>query len=94
MAASTTTSLKLDPQLKAKVQRLAELRRRSAHWVLREAVAQYVAREEERERSRQEALASWDDYSRTGLHVTGEEVDAWLAKLEAGEDAPPPECHG
>ena len=94
MAASVTTSLKLDPELKARVQRLAELRRRSAHWVLREAVAQYLAREEEREHSRQKALASWDDFNRTGLHVTGEEVDAWLAQLEAGEDAPPPECHG
>jgi hypothetical protein len=25
--------------------------------------------------------------------VTAEEADAWLAKLEAGEDAKPPECH-
>jgi predicted transcriptional regulator len=28
-----------------------------------------------------------------GLHVTSEEADDWLAKLEAGQDAEPPECH-
>ena len=28
------------------------------------------------------------------VHVTAEEADAWLAKLEAGEDADPPSCHG
>lgn len=42
---------------------------------------------------REAALASIADYERTGLHLTGEEVDAWLARIEAGEDAPPPPCH-
>lgn len=88
------TSIKLDDALKVRVQRLAEARRRSAHWIMREAIAQYVAREEEREALKQDALRAWEDYRRTGLHVTLEEADAWLAKLEAGEDASPPECHG
>jgi hypothetical protein len=29
----------------------------------------------------------------TGLHVTAEEADAWLAKLEAGKRAGIPKCH-
>ena len=93
MATNPTTSLKLDPELKERVQRLASIRRRSAHWVMREAVEQYVVREEKREQLRQDALAAWDHYQTTGLHATAEEADAWLAKLEAGEDAAPPECH-
>jgi len=93
MAANSTTSLKLDPQLKERVQRLAEARRRSAHWVMREAVEQYVSREEAREQLRQDTLAAWNHYQATGLHLTAEEADAWLAKLEAGEDAEAPECH-
>jgi predicted transcriptional regulator len=93
MGASTTTSLKLDNELKERVQRLASVRRRSAHWVMREAVEQYVGREEKRERLRQEALAAWSHYQSTGLHATAEEADAWLAKLEVGEDAGTPECH-
>jgi predicted transcriptional regulator len=58
-----------------------------------EAVEQYVAREEKREQLRQDALKAWNHYQSTGLHVTAEEADAWLAKLEAGEDAEAPECH-
>jgi len=51
-------------------------------------------REERRETCKQDALRAWDDYQHTGLHLTAEEADAWLAKLEAGDDAEPPQCHG
>ena len=94
MAADTTTSLKLDSETKARLRRLAEGRRRSAHWLMREAIEQYVEREERREKLRQDALAAWDDYEATGQHVTGEEADAWLAKLAAGKRAKPPKPHG
>ena len=93
MAISSTTSLKLESELKERVQRLAAARRRSPHWVMREAVEQYVGREEKREQLRQDALAAWNHYQTTGLHATAEEADAWLAKLEAGEDDEAPECH-
>ena len=93
MASSSTTSLKIDSELKERIQRLAAARRRSPHWVMREAVEQYVGREEQREKLRQDALAAWNHYEATGLHATAEEADAWLAKLEAGKDAKAPECH-
>ena len=93
MPAPTTTSLKLNAELKERVQRLATARKRSAHWIMREAVEEYVGREEKREGFKQDALAAWAHYQETGLHVTGDEADAWLAKLEAGEDAEAPECH-
>lgn len=93
MSSSSTTSLKLDAELKERVQRLAAARQRSAHWVMREAVEQYLNREEKRERLRLDALAAWNHYQTTGLYAAAEEADAWLAKLEAGEDAEAPECH-
>ncbi len=42
---------------------------------------------------RQDTLAAWNDYRETGLHLTEEEADAWLEKLEAGEGVEAPECH-
>jgi predicted transcriptional regulator len=93
MPNTATTSLKIDSELKERVQRLASARRRTAHWIMREAVEQYVGREEKREELRTAALAAWDEYQATGLHATAEEADAWLAKLEAGEEARAPECH-
>jgi predicted transcriptional regulator len=93
MPANSTTSLKLDATIRERIQRLASARQRTAHWLMREAIEQYIDREEQQERLRQEALAVWEDYQATGLHVTAAEADAWLAKLETGEDAEPPECH-
>jgi predicted transcriptional regulator len=93
MSTPSTTSLKLDPKIKERIQRLASARRRSSHWVMREAIEQYVEREEKREQFRQDALAAWTHYQTTGRHLTAEEADAWLAKLEAGKDAAPPKCH-
>ena len=93
MAALSTTSLKLDQAIKERVHRLASARRRSPHWVMREAVEQYVEREEKREQLRHDALAAWEAYRTTGLHVTAKEADDWLAKLEAGRRAPIPKCH-
>jgi predicted transcriptional regulator len=90
---ATPTSIKLDDDLKERVQQLAQARRRSSHWVMREAIAEYVEREEKREAFRQQARDAWDEYQCTGMHLTAEEADAWLAKLEAGEDADIPQWH-
>ena len=81
--------------MKGRVQQLAVARRRSAHWLMREAIEQYLEREEKREQFRQSALLAWAEYQATGLHAAAEEANSWLAKLEArAEDADPPECHG
>ncbi|MES2316168.1 MAG: CopG family ribbon-helix-helix protein [Pseudomonadota bacterium] len=86
-------SVKLDPETRARLDRLAEVRRRTPHWMLREAVTQYVEREEKRDAFRQDTLKAWEEYRATGLHVTAVEADAWLAQLTEGDDIEPPECH-
>jgi len=60
---------------------------------MREAIEQYVEREERREQMRRDALAAWAEYQATGQHVTAAEADAWLAKLESGKPADPPRSH-
>lgn len=87
------TSIKIDDELRARVQRLAERRQRSTHWVMREAIAQYVSREEARDSFKQEALASWKTYKETGRHLTGEEVRAWLETWGTDSEAAMPDCH-
>ncbi len=51
-------SAKPDDDLHNRVQQLADMRRRSAHWIMREVIRDYVDREEARENFKQEALAS------------------------------------
>jgi predicted transcriptional regulator len=87
-------TVKIEPSVKLRVQRLAKARHRTPHWVMHEAILQFVEREEKREAFRQDAIKAWDEYRLTGLHVTAAEADAWMAKLEAGQDVEPPECHG
>lgn len=94
MATPSATSLKLDTKTKERIHQLAESRRRSPHWVMREAIEQYLEREEKREQLRRDALAAWTHYQATGLHVDAKQADHWLAKLEAGKEATPPRCRG
>lgn len=87
------TSLKIDDALKGRVQRLASNRRRSPHWIMLEAIQQYVEREEARESFKQEALASWAAYKETGRHLTGQEVRNWLGTWGTDDEEAAPECH-
>ena len=86
-------AIKIDDDIKVRVRRLAEARQRTPHWLMREAITQYVEREEKREAFRRDTLEAWEAYRATGQHVTAEEAEAWLTKLEQGNDAEPPECH-
>lgn len=92
-AAVRPVAIKIDEEIKARVKRLADARHRTSHWLMREAITQYVDREEKREAFRQNTLKAWEEYRTTGLHVTADEADAWLAQLEQGNDIEPPACH-
>lgn len=87
------TSVKLDDGLKSKIHHLAEKRKRTPHWIMREAIREYVEREEKCEAFKLDALHAWEGYQQDRLHLTLEEADSWLAKLEAGDDGELPECH-
>lgn len=91
--AKRPVAIKLDDEIKARLKRLAEARHRTAHWLMREAITQYLEREERREAFRQDTLKAWEEYRTTGRHLTAVEADAWLAQLEQGKDIEPPECH-
>jgi predicted transcriptional regulator len=80
-------------QQKAASPRVADARQRTPHWLMREAITQYVEREDKREAFRQDTLKAWDEYRTTGMHVTADEADAWMVQLEQGQDIEPPPCH-
>ncbi len=89
---ATPTSIKLDDDLKGRVQELADARQRSAHWLMREAIKQYVEREEKREAFKRDALRAWEEYQATGLHVPADEVENWLAGWGTEHETLPPKC--
>ena len=87
------TPVRIDEQMDARIQRLADLRKRSPASIVSEAIAQYVAREEHRESFISEAEASWKRYRETGLHVDAGEAKAWLSTWGSEGDEATPECH-
>jgi predicted transcriptional regulator len=90
--ATRPVAVKINDDIKTRLKRLAESRHRTAHWLMREAITQYVEREEKRDAFRQDTLEAWKEYRSTGLHATAQEVDAWLASWGADEELPAPPC--
>ncbi|MGD9170820.1 MAG: CopG family ribbon-helix-helix protein [Candidatus Thiodiazotropha sp.] len=87
------TSVKLDDDLKKRIQHLADVRHRTPHWIMREAIRDYVEREEAKESFKQEALASWRAYQETGRHLTRQEVRDWLNTWGTDKETKIPPCH-
>ena len=88
-----STSIKIPGELRERLHSLAESRQRTPHALMLQAIENFVSREEKREAWRQEGIAAWEEYQSTGLHLTGDEVDAWLDELAKGNDVEPPKCH-
>lgn len=86
-------AIKVDEDIKDRLQVLAAALDRTPHWLMREAIRQYVEREEKKQAHRRAAMESWAEYRETGLHVTGDEVQAWLDGWGTDDETPAPECH-
>lgn len=87
------TLLKLNDELKDKVQHLAELKNRTAHWIMCEAIRSYIDKEVSKENFKKEALESWENYQETKLHLTGNEVLDWLNSWGTENEQKAPKCH-
>ena len=82
-----TTSVKLPPRLKARINALARKSGRSAHSFIVEAVERHAEREERVQSFVREALAADADIERTGEVYRAEDVHAWLQRLARGPKA-------
>ena len=89
---ASATSIKLDDDLKGRLRHLAEARKRSSHRIMREAIAQYVEREEQREAPRLDTREAWEEFQAGGLHATAGKVDRWPESRGTDHELPAPEC--
>lgn len=74
----TGKAVRLDEKTYNRRKVLGEARRRSPHWLMKEAIRQFLGREEEAEQVRQDALERWARFEATGEAVSHETVEAWL----------------
>lgn len=87
------TPLDLDPKLEARIRELAERQQISTDDLVTKALTEFVGRAEWNESFLQEALESWEEYEETGLHLTLDEVSAWLKTWGTDAESDPPPCH-
>ena len=73
-------SLKLSLEEHERISVLAGKKDRSAHYLMREAVLDYLEREENRISFEEEAEFAWRNYKETGEHLTLEDMQAWAKK--------------
>jgi predicted transcriptional regulator len=78
---TTTVGVKLDEEMRARLKKLGEAKRRSAHWLMKEAIARYVNFEERYEQEKVEDEARWQRYLETGAHITHAELTTWFDEL-------------
>lgn len=73
------------------VARLVE--QQAASWRRIDAMPDTAERRAKREAFQRDALRAWAEYRKTGLHVTAEEMDRWMATWVTNHELPPPVCH-
>lgn len=77
----TTMGVKLDAETRARLKKLGEMKNRSPHWLMKEAIRRYIEIEERYEQEKAEDLARYQEYLDTGTHITHTDMMAWLDEL-------------
>ena len=84
---ATTLGVKVDEHLQERLKAMAELKDRSTHWIIKQAIEQYLVQEESLARDRREDHERWERYALTGEAVPNAAAIAWLDELAAGRKA-------
>ena len=85
---SATLSVRLNPQVKRRLARLANASGRSSNFLISDAVESYVA---DQERLLAEIRQS-DRHIKSGHYIRHEDVKAWLLSWGTDKELPPPKC--
>lgn len=88
-----TVTVKLDSFDRERIALLATIKKRTPHYLMKEAILEYVQREEERQRFIKAADASFEHYKETGLHITLDEFSLWVDDVQNNPGTPITPCH-
>lgn len=88
---SVSISVKLEPEIKQRLQKLGEIKQRTAHWLMKEAITHYLDQEEHAEQLKQETLARWQEAEK-GQVVSNEAVMKWLDTWGTENEEGRPPC--
>lgn len=88
---TVTKVVKLDRDIKERLDRLGVHKRRSPHWLMKEAIVRYLEQEEHNERVKQETLIRWKE-AENGKIVSHEAMIQWLDTWGDDTESKRPPC--
>ncbi len=83
--------VKLDAEITGSLERLSELKHRSVHWMMKEAIKRYIKQEEYDEELNQETIARWQEVQQ-GKVVSHQAVSQWLGTWGTVNESDRPPC--
>jgi predicted transcriptional regulator len=89
----TPLSIKLGAEKKDDLTWIAQKKDRSVHFLLLQAVSEYIDNEKKRLEFYEDGRKALEHYKATGLHTTQEEMMAWANSLGTPHELPLPTCH-
>ena len=92
-ARTGSVTIKLDAADRNRIESLASAKKRTPHYLMKEAILDYVKKEEARQNFIAAAQSSFEHYKETGLHITLDEFSAWVDQVQQDPGAPVPPCH-
>lgn len=90
---TATVTVKLDLADRERIASLAVTKKRTSHYLMKEAILDYIRREEATQNFIKAAEASYDHYKETGLHITLDQFSAWADQVQEDPTTPIPICH-
>jgi predicted transcriptional regulator len=87
---AATTTIRLPPELRARLAALARQTGRSVHSLIVEGISRYAACQEQLRELIKEARDADDEIERIGEIYRADDVHAWLERLASGEPATRP----
>lgn len=92
-SSSINVTVKIDILDRDRLKSLATTKKRTPHYLMKEAIIRYIEDEEIEQRNIQEATLSYEHYKQTGLHLTLDEVRRWREQLQIDHNTKTPVCH-
>jgi len=87
-----SVTIKLDAADRARLSTLAAAKKRTLHYLMEEAILEYVKKEEARQNFITAAQSSFEHYKQTGLHITLDEFSNWVDQVQHNPTEPVPQC--
>ena len=88
-----SVTIKLGAADRDRISALAKARKRTPHYLMKEAILEYVKKEEARQHFITAAQSSFEHYKQTGLHITLDEFSSWVDQVQHNPAEPVPACH-